>query len=53
MLTSEQISNFFETGDTGLIGGMRSKTSNQLFSAHIRLKADKSGTEFYYENREN
>lgn len=48
MLTESQISSFFETGDTGLVSGMKSK-SGSLFNAHIVLKSDLSGTQFEYE----
>ena len=50
-LTDEQIDNFFNTGDTGLVGGLKSTTSGSIFSAHICLKLDKSGTEFIYERK--
>ncbi len=49
MLSPEQIKNFFETGDTGLIGGLKANSGN-FFNAHIVLKADRSGTEFFYED---
>ncbi|MBO4847145.1 MAG: topoisomerase C-terminal repeat-containing protein [Lachnospiraceae bacterium] len=50
-LTEDQIRNFFETGDTGLVGGLKNPNNGNIFSAHIKLKADRSGTEFFYERK--
>ena len=48
-LTDTQIKSFFDCGDTGLICGIKSKKTGQLFNAHITLNSECNGTVFVYE----
>ncbi len=47
-LTSKQLDNFFNAGDTGLINGLKSKAGKE-FNAHIVLSDDKMGTKLQFE----